>query len=184
MYFAYKWSKQGDNIQPWRTPFPIWNQFVVSCPVLTVASWPVYRFLKRQVRWSGIPLLGYFKRHRFWKPHAREHALQQHSQCPEMKANKVHSKEEMSGSRNGIRVHEGIWHALWNKEIMSSEVQISDNQNQWRREDESCVIGFTFQMGQTRLLAVSTLTKIKWTPSDGNFLMLSKGDKWEEVLRW
>ena len=32
-------------------------------------------------------------------------------------------------------------------------------------------------MGQTRLLAVSTLTKIKWTPSDGNFLMLSKGDR-------
>ena len=25
-------------------------------PVLTVASWPAYRFLKRQVRWSGIPI--------------------------------------------------------------------------------------------------------------------------------
>ena len=25
MYSAYKLSKQGDNIQPWRTPFPIWN---------------------------------------------------------------------------------------------------------------------------------------------------------------
>ena len=37
---------------PWRTPFPIWNQSV-PCPVLTVASWPAYRFLKRQVRWSG-----------------------------------------------------------------------------------------------------------------------------------
>ena len=24
--------------QPWRTPFPIWNQSVVPCPVLTVAS--------------------------------------------------------------------------------------------------------------------------------------------------
>ena len=50
MYSAYKLNKQGDNIQPWRTRFPIWNQSVVSCPVLTVASWPVYRFLKRQVR--------------------------------------------------------------------------------------------------------------------------------------
>ena len=49
-------NKQGDNIQPWHTPFPIWNQSVVSCPVLTVASWPAYRFLKRQVRWSGIPI--------------------------------------------------------------------------------------------------------------------------------
>ena len=29
MYSAYKLNKQGDNIQPWRTPFPIWNQSVV-----------------------------------------------------------------------------------------------------------------------------------------------------------
>ena len=51
-----KLNKQGDNIQPWHTPFPIWNQSVVPCPVLTVASWPAYKFLKRQVRWSGIPI--------------------------------------------------------------------------------------------------------------------------------
>ena len=44
MYSAYKLNTQGDNIQPWCTPFPIWNQSVVPCPVLTVASWPVYRF--------------------------------------------------------------------------------------------------------------------------------------------
>ena len=56
MYSAYKLNKQGDNIQPWRTPFPIWNQSFVPCPVLTAASWPAYRFLKRQVRWSGIPI--------------------------------------------------------------------------------------------------------------------------------
>ena len=55
-YSAYKLNKQGDNIQPWRIPFPIWNQSVVSCPVLTVASWAAYRFLRRQVRWSGIPI--------------------------------------------------------------------------------------------------------------------------------
>ena len=60
MYSAYKLNKQGDNILPWRTPFPIWNQSVVPCPVLTVASWPAYRFLKRQVRWSGIPYLSEF----------------------------------------------------------------------------------------------------------------------------
>ena len=57
MFSAYKLNKQGDNIQPWHTPFPIWNQSVVPCPVLTVASWPPYRFLKRQVRWSGIPII-------------------------------------------------------------------------------------------------------------------------------
>ena len=47
MCSAYKLNKQGDNIQPWHTPFPIWNQSVVPCPVLTVASWPAYRFLTR-----------------------------------------------------------------------------------------------------------------------------------------
>ena len=56
MYSAYKLNKQGDNIQPWGTPFPIWNQSDVPCPVPTVASWSAYRFLKRQVRWSGIPI--------------------------------------------------------------------------------------------------------------------------------
>ena len=56
MYSTYKLNKQGDNIQPWHTPFPTWNQSVVPCPVLTVASWPAYRFLKRHVSWSGIPI--------------------------------------------------------------------------------------------------------------------------------
>ena len=48
-------GKQGDKIQPWRTPFPIWNQSVPFL-VLTVASWPAYRFLRRQVSWPGIPI--------------------------------------------------------------------------------------------------------------------------------
>ena len=43
-------------MQPWRSPFPIWNQSIVPCPGLTVAFWPAYRFLRRQVRWSGIPI--------------------------------------------------------------------------------------------------------------------------------
>ena len=31
MYSAYKLNKQDDNIQPWRTSFPIWNQSVFPC---------------------------------------------------------------------------------------------------------------------------------------------------------
>ena len=53
-YSAYKLNKQGGNRQPWRTPFPVLNQFVVPCLVLTVASFPAYRFLRRQVTWSDI----------------------------------------------------------------------------------------------------------------------------------
>ena len=48
MFSAYKLNKQGDKIQPWRTPFLIWNQSVGPCPVLTVASWPEYRFLRNK----------------------------------------------------------------------------------------------------------------------------------------
>ena len=56
MYSACKLNKQGDDIQPWYTPFPIWNQSIVPCPVLTVASWHECRFCRRQVRWSDIPI--------------------------------------------------------------------------------------------------------------------------------
>ena len=35
MYSAYKLNKQGDYKQPWHTPFPTWNQFLVPCLVLT-----------------------------------------------------------------------------------------------------------------------------------------------------
>ena len=67
MYSAYKLNKQGDNIQLSRTSFAIckpvanlqfaiWNQSVVPCLVLTVACGPAYTFLRRQVRWSAIPI--------------------------------------------------------------------------------------------------------------------------------
>ena len=45
--------------------FSYLEQSVVPCPVLTVASWPAYRFLKRQVRWSGI-LISFRIFHSLW----------------------------------------------------------------------------------------------------------------------
>ena len=71
MYSAYKLNKLGDNMQPWRTPFPIWNQSVVPCPFLTVASLPVYRFLRRQVRWSGIPVFWRIVHSFLWSTQSR-----------------------------------------------------------------------------------------------------------------
>ena len=35
---------------------PLNNQPIVPCLILTVASWLAYRFLRRWVRWSGIPI--------------------------------------------------------------------------------------------------------------------------------
>ena len=43
-----KWA--GWQYTARHTPFPIWKEFVVSCPVLIAVSWSAYRFLKRQVR--------------------------------------------------------------------------------------------------------------------------------------
>ena len=56
MYSACKLNKQGFNIQLYCTPFLILNQSVVPCKVLTVASCPAYRLLRKQVRWFGIPI--------------------------------------------------------------------------------------------------------------------------------
>ena len=42
------------NIPPWCTPFPLLNQSVFPC--LIVASWSAYRFLRRQIWWSVIPI--------------------------------------------------------------------------------------------------------------------------------
>ena len=56
MSSAWKLEKQGDNMQPWYTPFPAWNQFIAPCPVLTAASRLAYGFLRRKARQSHILL--------------------------------------------------------------------------------------------------------------------------------
>ena len=38
MYSVYILNKQSDNIQPWRSPFTIWNQSVVPYKVVTVVA--------------------------------------------------------------------------------------------------------------------------------------------------
>ena len=55
MYAACKLDEQGDYIQldillPWFETSLLFHVHV------HVASWPTYRFLRRQVRWSGIPI--------------------------------------------------------------------------------------------------------------------------------
>ena len=62
MYSAYKLNKQGDHMQPWRTPFPIWNQSVVPCPVLTGLLILIYANVQRTLSllWN---LRDYFRNH-------------------------------------------------------------------------------------------------------------------------
>ena len=63
MYSAYSWISRVTigsldivlSRFEWSVvPCPVEQHSVVPCPSLTVASWPAYRFLRRQVRWSGI----------------------------------------------------------------------------------------------------------------------------------
>ena len=71
MYSAYKLNKQGDNTQPWRTPFPVWNQFVVPSPVLTVASWPASQEAGQVVWYSCLSttVCGDPHSQRLWRSH-------------------------------------------------------------------------------------------------------------------
>ena len=72
MYSAYKLNKQGNSIQPWHTPFPILKrQSIVLCMVLITASYPVYRFLKRQVKWFGTPISLRIVHSLLWSPQSR-----------------------------------------------------------------------------------------------------------------
>ena len=56
MCSVYRLNKQGDSRQPCCTPFLILNQSNVPFRALTVASSPTCRLLRRQVRWSGVPI--------------------------------------------------------------------------------------------------------------------------------
>ena len=75
MKWIYKWFTAASNgskacqlVQKrragpagWQYPalmysYPIWNQFVVTCPVLTVASWPAYIqiLIKSTITWLWV----------------------------------------------------------------------------------------------------------------------------------
>ena len=56
VWSEYSLNKQCDSRHLCFTPFLISNQSVVPYRVLSVASWPKYRFPRWQVRWSSIPI--------------------------------------------------------------------------------------------------------------------------------
>ena len=46
MYCACKLNKQGDNIQPWCTPFPIWNQSIVPLSCSNCSNMNLYVYVR------------------------------------------------------------------------------------------------------------------------------------------
>ena len=82
MYSACKLNKQGDNIQLWRTPCLIWNQSVVPCPVLTVASWLPIGFSRGRSCGLVFPSLSEFSTV-YYDPHSQRlwHSQQSRNRC-------------------------------------------------------------------------------------------------------
>ena len=68
MHPAHYLNKQGENMHHWHAPFPILNYSIFLCVVWTISSWLAYRFLRRQVRCSGIPI-SWRSFHRFFVIH-------------------------------------------------------------------------------------------------------------------
>ena len=54
VFSAQKLNKQGNNIKLWLVPFPILNQFIVPCPILTAEPLVAYTFSRRHIRYSRI----------------------------------------------------------------------------------------------------------------------------------
>ena len=56
MYSTHRLNKQGDNIQPYSTPFPILNHSIVSCLVLSVAYCPCIQVSQKtnKVVWYSL----------------------------------------------------------------------------------------------------------------------------------
>ena len=53
IYSAHKLNKQSNGIQPRHTPFPILNQSIFPCPVLTVVS-GIVGLNKNWVTWEAF----------------------------------------------------------------------------------------------------------------------------------
>ena len=65
MYSAYKLNKQGDNIQPWHTPFPISNRKVYFKFPISNFLFPIYKSVER--REKGIRKKKRNQKRRNWK---------------------------------------------------------------------------------------------------------------------
>ena len=58
-HMIYSACKLNNRVTIYSLDMPLlqfWTSLLVPCPVLTVTSCPAYRFLRRQIRWSGIPI--------------------------------------------------------------------------------------------------------------------------------
>ena len=70
IYSAHKLNKQG-RIYSLDILLFLLEPVCAPCIVLTVVSWPAYRFLKSQARWSGIPISFRIFHSLLWSTHSK-----------------------------------------------------------------------------------------------------------------
>ena len=81
MYSAYKVNKQSDNIHHDVLLSQFGTSQLFNVWFLTLASWPAYRFLRRQVRWSGIPISLRISHSLLWSTQRLYRSLWSGSRC-------------------------------------------------------------------------------------------------------
>ena len=148
MYSAYKLNKQGDNIQPWHTPFPVLIQSIVPCKFLTVASWLTYRFLRKYIRWSSIPIcLKIF--HGFCDPQTQRRLRSQWSRSgcfsgiPCFQYDPMNVDSLISGSSAFSELNLYIWEFLVQILLKPTLKDFEDNLTSMWNEN-NCLVVWTF----------------------------------------
>ena len=156
MYSAYKLNKQGDNIQLWHTLLQVWNQSVVPCPVLTVVSWPAYRFLRRQERRSGIPISLRIFHSLLWSTQRIWHSQSSRSRC-------------FSGTLLLFLWSNECWHDPRNKPIYHGQLIFNKGYKiiQWGKE-EALQLMMLGQLGSVQFSSVAQSCPTLCDPMDCN----------------
>ena len=106
-------------MQPWCIHFPIWNQSVVPCLVLTVASWPAYRFLRRQIRWPDIAISWRIFHCLLWSMQSKTSLVAQSvKNLPAVQEIQVHSLGWGDALEKEMATHSSIlaWKLSWTEE--------------------------------------------------------------------
>ena len=156
--------------------FPIWNQSIVPCPVLTLASWPAYRFVRKQVRWSDIPVSKNFPV--CCDPHSQHSIRSYKLKAESHKATHLpHPLQEPTASSGYLcswsisykprlpPLSPWVWLICWNS-LQNSRKQFSsylpgyykgyDKEHRWTSRWKKCIVRDTWEWGWVwTFLAVS-----------------------------
>ena len=161
---AYRLNEQGDSRQPCHTPFSILNQSVVPYRVVAVASWPAYRFLRRQVRWSSIPISLRTFHSLLWSTQSKgfgvvdETAVDVFLEFPSFLCDPANGGNLISGSSSFSKSSLDLWKFL-------VRIMLKPSMQDFKRDLTS--------MGSVQLLSYVRLFETPWTTARQAFLSIT-----------